>query len=55
MASSEGGMDIEEVAEHTPEKITRCSSTRQKGLTDAEARTIARKHRHAGRLIPQRA
>jgi succinyl-CoA synthetase beta subunit len=29
MASSEGGMDIEEVAAHTPEKSTRCSSIPQ--------------------------
>jgi succinyl-CoA synthetase beta subunit len=28
MASSEGGMDIEEVAHKTPEKISRSSSTR---------------------------
>jgi len=43
MASSEGGMDIEEVAAHTPEKIHRVYIDPAKGLTDAEADDVARK------------
>ena len=43
MASSEGGMDIEEVAAHTPEKIHRVSIDPRKGLQDGEAEDIARK------------
>src|SRR6202140_3384806 len=43
MASSEGGMDIEEVAAHTPEKIHRVSIDPQAGLTDADADSVARK------------
>jgi succinyl-CoA synthetase beta subunit len=42
MASSEGGMDIEEVAAHTPEKIHKVWIDTMAGLTDAEADTIAR-------------
>jgi succinyl-CoA synthetase beta subunit len=41
MASSEGGMDIEEVAAHTPEKIHRVSIDPVQGLTDADADEIA--------------
>ncbi|HKQ26347.1 MAG TPA: ADP-forming succinate--CoA ligase subunit beta [Burkholderiales bacterium] len=37
MASSEGGMDIEEVAAHTPEKIHKVFVDPGRGLTDAEA------------------
>jgi succinyl-CoA synthetase beta subunit len=37
MASSEGGMDIEEVAEKTPEKIHKVSIDPATGLTDAQA------------------
>ena len=37
MASSEGGMDIEEVAAHTPEKIHKVYIDPDRGLTDAEA------------------
>src|SRR5215203_4327108 len=37
MASSEGGMDIEEVAAHTPEKIVRVAIDPVQGLTDAQA------------------
>ena len=37
MASSEGGMDIEEVAAHTPEKIHKVYIDPGRGLTDAEA------------------
>jgi len=43
MASSEGGMDIEEVAAHTPEKIHRVAIDPGTGLTDAQADDIARK------------
>jgi succinyl-CoA synthetase beta subunit len=43
MASSEGGMDIEEVAEHTPEKIHKVYVDPAVGLTDADADDVARK------------
>jgi succinyl-CoA synthetase beta subunit len=43
MASSEGGMDIEEVAAHTPEKIHRVAIDPATGLKDAEAEDIARR------------
>jgi succinyl-CoA synthetase beta subunit len=43
MASSEGGMDIEEVAAHTPEKIHKIAVDPQQGLTDAQAEELARK------------
>jgi succinyl-CoA synthetase beta subunit len=43
MASSEGGMDIEEVAEHTPEKIHKVAIDPVAGLTDTDADAIARK------------
>jgi succinyl-CoA synthetase beta subunit len=43
MASSEGGMDIEEVAAKTPEKIQRVTIDPVKGLTDAQADDVARK------------
>ncbi|GLC97128.1 succinate--CoA ligase [ADP-forming] subunit beta [Cupriavidus sp. TA19] len=43
MASSEGGMDIEEVAAHTPEKIHTLIIEPSTGLTDADADDIARK------------
>ncbi len=42
MASSEGGMDIEEVAEHSPEKIHKVSVDPTGGLTDADADALAR-------------
>jgi len=41
MASSEGGMDIEEVAEHTPEKIHRVSIDPVVGLTDAQSDEVS--------------
>ncbi|HYY62276.1 MAG TPA: ADP-forming succinate--CoA ligase subunit beta [Burkholderiales bacterium] len=41
MASSEGGMDIEEVAAKTPEKIRRVYIDPGQGLTDADADEIA--------------
>jgi len=43
MASSEGGMDIEHVAEHTPEKIVKVHIDPKIGLTTAEAEDVARK------------
>lgn len=43
MASSEGGMDIEEVAAHTPEKIHKVFIDPVAGLRDAEADDVARK------------
>ena len=43
MASSEGGMDIEEVAAKTPEKIQKVFIDPAKGLSDAEADNVARK------------
>jgi succinyl-CoA synthetase beta subunit len=42
MASSEGGMDVEEVAEHHPEKILKVFVDPARGLTDAEATDLAR-------------
>ncbi|MGA0795798.1 MAG: ADP-forming succinate--CoA ligase subunit beta [Quisquiliibacterium sp.] len=43
MASSEGGMDIEEVAEHSPEKIHKVSIDPVSGLSDGAADELARK------------
>jgi succinyl-CoA synthetase beta subunit len=43
MASSEGGMDIEEVAAETPEKIHKVFCDVQAGLTANEAEDLARK------------
>ncbi|MEP7182320.1 MAG: ADP-forming succinate--CoA ligase subunit beta [Betaproteobacteria bacterium] len=43
MASSEGGMDIEEVAAKTPEKIHKVFIDPVKGLTDTEADDVARR------------
>src|SRR6476469_9499163 len=43
MASSEGGMDIEEVAAKTPQKIHKVFVDPAAGLTDAEAQGVARK------------
>ena len=43
MASSEGGMDIEEVAHSNPEKIHNVVIDPKVGLTDAEADDVARK------------
>jgi len=41
MASSEGGMDIEEVAHNTPEKIIKVFVDPLIGLTDAQAKLLA--------------
>jgi succinyl-CoA synthetase beta subunit len=43
MASSEGGMDIEEVAAQTPEKLHKVFCDVEAGLTDTEADDLARK------------
>jgi succinyl-CoA synthetase beta subunit len=43
MASSEGGMDIEEVAAKSPERIIKVFIDPAKGLTDAEADDVARR------------
>jgi succinyl-CoA synthetase beta subunit len=43
MASSEGGMDIEEVAAHTPEKIHKVFIDPGKGLLEKEAADVAGK------------
>jgi succinyl-CoA synthetase beta subunit len=43
MASSEGGMDIEEVAAKTPEKIHKVFVDPAAGLTDGEARGVAKR------------
>ena len=40
MASSEGGMDIEEVAHHTPEKIIKVFVDPLAGMTDAQAQQL---------------
>ena len=53
MASSEGGMDIEEVAEHTPEKIHKVVIDPVKGLADADADTVARKIGVPDASVPQ--
>jgi succinyl-CoA synthetase beta subunit len=42
MASSEGGMDVEEVAAHTPEKILKVFVDPAVGFSDAEASDLAR-------------
>ncbi|MGI4777777.1 MAG: ADP-forming succinate--CoA ligase subunit beta [Janthinobacterium lividum] len=41
IASSEGGMDIEEVAHSSPEKIITVFADPQQGLTDAQAKEIS--------------
>ena len=43
MASSEGGMDIEEVAAKTPEKIHKVAIDPMTGLADAQSDDIARR------------
>jgi succinyl-CoA synthetase beta subunit len=53
MASSEGGMDIEEVAAHTPEKIHKVFIDPEAGLTDAEAEDVSRKIGIPEKAIPE--
>jgi succinyl-CoA synthetase beta subunit len=53
MASSEGGMDIEEVAAKTPEKIHKVAIDPMKGLEDAQGEEIARKIGVPANLVAQ--
>ena len=53
MASSEGGMDIEEVAAHTPEKIHKVVIDPVKGLLDGDADDVARKIGVPDASVPQ--
>ncbi len=53
MASSEGGMDIEEVAAKTPEKIHKAAIDPMAGLKDSEAADIARRIGVPGELVPK--
>src|SRR5919205_3420098 len=53
MASSEGGMDIEEVAAHTPEKIHRLAIDPTTGLTDTQADDIAARIGVPAASVPQ--
>ena len=53
MASSEGGVNIEEVAERTPEKIHKVAIDPKTGLKDAEAEDIARKAGIPENLVTQ--
>ena len=53
MASSEGGMDIEEVAAHTPEKIHTVFIDPVTGLKDAEADDVSAKIGIPAASIPQ--
>jgi succinyl-CoA synthetase beta subunit len=53
MASSEGGMDIEEVAAKSPEKIHRVTVDPATGLIDRDAEDIARRIGVPQRAIPQ--
>src|SRR5512145_2711252 len=53
MASSEGGMDIEEVAAHTPEKIHKVFVDPKTGLTDAQADDVARRIGIPDASVPQ--
>ncbi len=53
MASSEGGMEIEEVAAHAPEKIHKVWIDPVAGLTDAEADAVARQIGIPAAALPQ--
>ena len=53
MASSEGGMDIEHVAEHTPELIHKASVDPVAGLTDAQSDDLAIKIGLPAAALPQ--
>jgi succinyl-CoA synthetase beta subunit len=50
VASTQGGMDIEEVAEKSPEAIITTPVDIRKGLEDAEARALAKKMGYTGAL-----
>ncbi len=53
MASSEGGMEIEEVAAHSPEKILRAPFDPAQGLATAEAERLARGIGIPSALVPR--
>jgi len=53
MGSSEGGVNIEEVAEKTPEKIHKVAIDPVGGLGDADAELLARKIGIPQELVPQ--
>ncbi len=53
MASSEGGMDIEEVAAHTPEKIHKITVDPASGLADAEIDDLSRRIGIPAAALPQ--
>jgi len=53
IASSEGGMEIEEVAAHTPQKIHKLTIDPVAGLTDAQAEEMARKIGIPSDSVPQ--
>src|SRR6185312_4653215 len=53
MASSEGGMDIEEVAAKTPERIHKVFIDPSTGLKDSEADDVSRKIGIPEALVPQ--
>ena len=53
MASSEGGMDIEEIAASTPEKIHKVAIDPKTGLTDGEADDVARQIGVAESSVPE--
>ena len=53
VASAEGGMDIEEVAQKTPERITREVIDPAVGLLDFQCRKVANKIGLKGALLPQ--
>jgi succinyl-CoA synthetase beta subunit len=53
MASSEGGMDIEEVAAKTPQKIHKVFIDPETGLSDEDADTVARKIGVPDASVPQ--
>jgi succinyl-CoA synthetase beta subunit len=55
MASSEGGMDIEEVAAHTPEKIHKVFIDPATGLKEAEAADVAKKIGIPDKAVPEAA
>ncbi|WP_334135087.1 ADP-forming succinate--CoA ligase subunit beta [Tepidimonas sp.] len=53
IASSEGGMDIEEVAAHTPQKIVKIFIDPLTGLTEAQARGLAEGIGLSGHTVEQ--
>ena len=53
MASSEGGMDIEEVAAHTPEKILKAPFSPRTGLAQGDAERLAKGIGVPANLVPQ--